>query len=185
VDLKAIREVVPGWPSELDTAKQPTEWVRRARTFMNAAVVLHDEQAEAYSQVFQQAAIQTAERELRLDIQMPAVFCLCFAVELAVKAALVRQGALNELTSGELMPLANHKLGALAGDVAGLNLTEGEAATLGTAGEIVLRHKYPVGPKPSDSESGVPTTFMFESFLRVLEPLFERLLVLATVAEDD
>jgi hypothetical protein len=112
----------------------------------------------------------------RLHTQIPAEFCLAFSLELAIKAALVAQGELEKMTSGEKLPFPDHSLHRLAQRVDGLETSPEEERALRWASEAIVRGKYPVPKKPCDDKNGVSVVRSFSALFRDVEPLYKRLM---------
>ena len=165
-DFRRVRAVFPDWPSELDAAKQVPSWIIRAQEFFFAGLVL-DHEAQAAEQALRDGETPLSEStHLRMHVRLPALFCMAFSLELAVKAALVRQGDIDALAPGERLPFTSHGLLDLARRVRGLTLTAREEDCLRTAGDVIVSGKYPVPPVPRADRSGarvISDTSEFES----------------------
>lgn len=181
IGLDQIRQRLPNWPSELDIAKQSARWAMMAQSFYCASVVLNDEMEKAHRQMHiemeNQISIDLARRE---EVGVPALFCLAFSLEMAIKAALIHQGAIVELQTGQKLPFSSHSLSELAKKIKGLNLLPVEEECLERAANIIADGKYPVRKKPCDAKNGLPGYPNYQNFLRTAEPLYERLMDLAT-----
>jgi len=174
-ELDEIRSVFPNWPSELDVAKTSTNWASRAQAFYSG--VLNDELNSAHNEMHSRAGqVLEAEVYLRQQTQLPAEFCLAFSLELAVKAALVKQGKLEELSSGQNLPFGNHLLHILAKQLQDFQITE---ELLKWASATVLNGKYPVRKRPSDSENGVTPVRSLTSLIHTIDPLYHKLMGLS------
>lgn len=175
---------LPDWPSELDIAKQSARWAMMAQSFYCASVVLNDEREKAHRQMHMetgnQISIDLARRE---EVGVPAIFCLAFSLELAIKAALIQQGAIAELETGQKLPFSSHSLCELAKTIKGLNLVPIEEECLERAAIIIADGKYPVRKKPCGAKNGLPGYPNYHNFLCTAEPLYERLMNLATAAD--
>ncbi len=181
MDLDKIRAVFPGWPSELDSAKVPSHWASQAQGFFCAAQVLDEESKSAHQRDHANVGKVVDEGDLmRQQTGIPAEFCLAFSLELAIKSALVAQGKLDELSSGEPLPFGNHMLHDLAQQVVGLEIKPDEKKILRWASGAVLSGKYPVPKKPSDVNSGVPVGKAFSGLFKEVQPLYKRLMEMVT-----
>jgi hypothetical protein len=177
MDLDKVRVAFPDWPSELDSAKVPSHWSMQAQAFFCAAKVLDEESRSAHRRVNDSVGEVSNKRDLmRQQTDAAARFCLAFSLELAIKSALVAQGKLDELTSGESLPFGNHMLHDLAQQVVGLEITPDEKEILLWASEAVLRGKYPAPKKPCEAKSGVPVTKAFSGLYNQVRPLYGRLM---------
>jgi len=178
-DLSEVRKHFPHWPSELDVAKVPAHWAQMAQSFFLAAQVLNDEQRKAHRQwldnVGQPADLDAYKRSLTMPA---AFFCLAFSLELALKAALVKQGALDNLGSGQALPFSSHNLYRLAQDVDGLYLDADHKECLEWASEIIASGKYPVGKKPRD-DTVSHVNRAFSDLTRIAGPLYGELMEMA------
>lgn len=179
--LPGLRSMFPNWPDELDIAKSPSNWVMMAQSFYLAAEVLHQEEVSG-SVNFHKNVGQPFDPESwkRLQTAPAQFFCMSFALELAVKAALVAQGRLSELGSGDKLPFAVHKLVELACQVDGITLSTIETECLERAADWISNGKYPVGLRPDQSVSGVPVSSDFVDYARVAAPLYRRFMDVAT-----
>lgn len=181
MDLDEIRKVFPTWPSELEAAKQSTNWAGRAQSFYCAAVVLNEEREKAHQRAHAETGrVITEAVMLREQVDIAAYFCLAFSLELATKAALTNQGALAELKSGKKIPFLSHSIHELAKKVAGLNLSQEEGECLKKASAFIAYGKYPAGIAPCESRNGVPSYPHFQSLFRIAGPLYQRLMELGT-----
>ncbi len=180
MDLDKIRAVFTDWPSELDVAKVPSHWASQAQAFFCAAQVLDEESKLAHQRdhAYRNRLVDEGD-VMRQQTHIPAEFCLAFSLELAIKSALVRQGRLDELTSGEPLAFGNHNLHELAQQVVGLEIKPDELGILRWASEAVLNGKYPVSKKPSDAKNGVPAGKVVSALLEEARPLYKRLIEMA------
>ncbi len=170
----------PEWPSEMDVAKSYGNWAARANSFISAAFVLDDEARKASEARHSKAGVKLEHHEMmRLRTAIPAEFCLAFSLELAIKAARVRQGDIDELKAGEKLPFGTHSLVGHAQKVNGLDLSPDETELLELFSTITTHGKYPTKREPSDNESGVVTSRSFAELAHKAKPLYDRLMRLA------
>lgn len=185
-DLKQIRSAFPDWPSELDLAKVPSNWIAFASAFYCAAKVLNEESSAAFQEWTQQEGQPVrAANMIRTQTQIPAEFCLAFSMELAIKAVLVSQGKLDDLSSEAALPFGNHMLHTLARDIDGFEVTSEEEGILLWASRTVLSGKYPVSKKPSDSKDGVKLNRSFSELYDKVYPLYQRLMDLVKESKEN
>ena len=181
MNLAKIRALFPDWPSELDTAKVPSHWAAQAQDFFCAAQVLDEESRLAHQRDHENVGKVVNEPDvMRQQTTTSARFCLAFSLELAIKSALVAQGKLDELTSGDTLPFGNHMLHDLAKQVVDLKITQDEQEILLWASEAVLSGKYPAPKKPNDAKNGVPVMKAFSGLYNQVQPLYRRLVEIAT-----
>lgn len=174
-DLSDVRSVFPDWPGELEVARNAGNWARMAQSFFLAAEVLHQEQLSG-SVSFHKNVGQPLDAAAwkRLQTEPAQFFCLSFSLELAVKAALVAQGHLSELGSGDSLPFSTHNLVTLACQVEGITLTPIQTECLERAADLISNGKYPVGLRPDESVSGVAVSITFGDYVSVAAPLYTR-----------
>jgi hypothetical protein len=181
-DLSTLRDIFGWWPSELDIARNPGNWVMAAQSFFAAARVLDQESQLARKQMHGQVGLElNPDIFARTQTDAAAFFCMAFGLELAVKAALVSQGCLEGLETNDPLPFS-HDLPTLARRIDGLQLSTQELECLEVSKATVGSGKYPVGLRPSEDSNGVPITLSYGGFSLVAEPLYGRLL---TIAGDD
>jgi hypothetical protein len=180
-NLSAMRSAFPDWPDELVVAKSPSNWMTMAQSFFLAADVLYQEQLSG-SVDFHKNVGQPFDPEhwKRLQTAPAQFFCMSFALELAVKAALVAQCYLSKLESGDRLPFSVHNLVALASQVDGITLSPDEMECLERSAELISNGKYPVGLRPDENISGVPVSISFGDYARVVAPLYQRFMQVAT-----
>jgi len=111
----------------------------------------------------------------RLQVKSPAEFCLGFSLELAIKAALLAQSALDGMTRGQKLPFGNHDLSKLAQNIDGFEMDGDDEQTLQWATYAISIGKYQVPIKSSDPKSGMPVLRNLPDRLRDAEPLYKRI----------
>jgi len=181
LDLAKIRAAIPGWPSELDVAKHPGNWAAMAQTFHGAAHILNDEYIQSGEDWYANVGEPVDPQLLRKrQIAPAAIFCLAFSLELAIKAAHVKQGALNDLQSREKLPFATHGLVQLAKSVDCVALSDDEIKCLEQSAAIISAGKYPVGVSPDGSADGVRAVVSFDDFALHADRIYKMLIRVAT-----
>ncbi len=189
ISLNRISASLPGWPSQAETVKQPGNWLKLAQAFFYAAVVLNEERQTAHKQMYAHTGEVFSEDHAgmfkRLQVKSPAEFCLAFSLELAIKAALLTQGALDGMTRGQKLPFGNHDLSKLAQNIEGFEMDEDASQTLQWATYVISIGKYQVPIKSSDPKSGLPVVKNLPDRLRDAEPLYKRIISLAHQGRPD
>jgi hypothetical protein len=181
IELGQIRKAFPNWPSELEVAKQSSNWAMMAQSFYCAAVVLNDEMKNVHRQMHSEPGMQVSvDLSRREQVGVPAIFCLAFSLELAIKAALIHQGAISDLETRKKLPFSSHSIHDLAKQVEGLHLVPNEEQCLEQAASVIANGKYPAGVAPCELKNGVQFYPNYEDFMRTAAPLYERLMSLAT-----
>jgi len=170
-DLKQLRNLFPGWPSELEVAQAWGNWSMMAHSFFCAAVVLDEESTSAGQAMYMEAGTHLRTDQLiRRQTYLPAVFCLAFSLELAVKGALVKLGKLENI--------ATHSICDFAKTIDGFSIDAKTEKVLIWASKVIRNGKYPVPKKQSDTESGIPVTKHFGELLDDVKPVYDRLMAL-------
>jgi hypothetical protein len=176
-DLNEIRKAFPNWPSELEVAKAGSNWLLMAQAFFCAAVVLDEESTSSH-----QAMRAEDGKPIQVDLLMrqqtytPAVFCLAFSLELAVKGALVEQGKLEGMADGEQLPFARHSVCEMARGVEGFTVDQETERVLNWASLVIRDGKYPVSKTPSDAKSGARVIRQLSDLLNEAKPVYHRLM---------
>lgn len=146
--LSAIRKVFPNWPSELDTAKAGNAWASMAQNYFCAAMVLHEEAKKGHQSFNESVGKQIVESDLmRMECQNPSVWCLCFSLELAVKAVHLCTHPSSITNSKGKLTFAGHD----HSESENIQLTVSEKEFLNLASKIVKDGKYPSSAFPNDS----------------------------------
>lgn len=178
-EIDQIRRVLPGWPSELDAAKAPSNWLAMAQSFFSAAIVLDQENTSAQQAMHAGDGCQVGVDLLRRQqTSTAAIFCLAFSLELAIKGALVQQGKLDGLSHQKNLTIAHHSLIELANQIDGFTTDSETENLLQWASNMVLGGKYPTSKKPSDLKDGVPVVRQFRELLDVASPVYECLMAI-------
>jgi hypothetical protein len=167
--------------SELKRAKDPMIWLHYAGSFFIASDVIKKEIEYSYKKLDE---CEGQDKSLaficmkKIGMTQPALFCLTFALELAIKAVLVKQGYLKDLKSGEQLPFANHSLVQLAQKVNCLELSPNEKDILEKSSQMILSGKYPVGKCPVDSKIAAIQLGELDYYFNNLAPIYYRLMIL-------
>lgn len=180
IKLDKIRKTFPNWPSELEVAKQSSNWASMAQSFYCASIILNDERENAQRLMNSETVNQINEDiVMRIQVEAPAIFCLAFSLELAIKAVLIKQGAITDLETGQKLPFSSHLINDLAKQIAGLDFLPNEEQCLELAASIIANGKYPVGKAPCELKNGVKLYPNYKDFRKMAEPLYIRLMNLA------
>jgi hypothetical protein len=166
-DMKQIRNAFSEWPSELEVAKEWGNWSTMACSFFCAAVVLDEELTSAGQAMYTEAGNQLRDDQLmRRQTYLPAVFCLAFSLELAVKKL------------GKLENITNHSICEIARSIDGFAIDAKTKEVLNWASSVIRDGKYPAPKKPSDTKSGGFVTVHFGELLDDVKPVYDRLMAL-------
>jgi hypothetical protein len=180
-ELDKIRSVFPNWPSELDVAKTSSNWAIMAQYFYCAAKVLNDEFESTRKKLHSNSGQKmTNDILIRLEVNIPSIFCLAFSLELVIKAARIKQGDINDLENGDKIPFASHSVGKMAKEIYNLNITPEEDEWLKQTARLITNGKYPVGIKPKSNINGILIYPTFNDFNMGTKFLYERLMKIAT-----
>jgi hypothetical protein len=178
-----LRTAFHSWPNELDVAKCETNWAAMAQEFYCAASVLHDEMRAVKNTMHSGESLDMTESVLkRIHTSRPALFCMAFALELAAKAATVRNTRGAGIEHGQRLSFAGHGVDTLCDQMPELDLSESERTCLKQAAEIIVNGKYPTDIKPRDDKSSFIAP-SFEDFMSVALSIYEKLMELATAAQ--
>ena len=181
-----IRSVFPDWPSELEVAKVSGNWGMMAQSFYCAANVLASEYRAGQADYHENVGFPIDEEAIKRISTIPAqFFCMAFALELAVKAALVAQGELSALKPGDKLPFGVHDLKELASSVRGIELSPDEFSCLGLAADLISVGKYPVGIRPTQEPSHAVHTGDYSQFESFAGPLYMRFIDVAIRQSDN
>jgi hypothetical protein len=175
-DINKIRNIFSDWPSEQDVAKSSENWAMLAQAFFFAAIVLNEESNYAQKLLHTYEGVEISEDLImRLQTDIPSVFCLAFSLELAIKALLIHQRKLANIP-------ANHSLLELANKIENFKVDNSTEKVLQWASNIVVHGKYPVSNKPSDDKNGVHPGISFQDLILNVEPVYKRFIELCSQA---
>ncbi len=173
-------DLVPtGWLSEFDVAHHEGNWELYALSFSSAANVLAREYRKALITTNDSDWVASdCETQESLATIVAQFFCMAFALELAIKAALVSQGAMASAGPGDRLSFEGHNLRKLGQLVRDVHLSQPELDCLEVAGELILTGKYPVGLRPGNEPSQavhaadydvfeVPAKRLYECFIEI------------------
>ncbi len=183
LDLEAIRKVFPDWPSELDVAKCESNWAVMAQNFYSAASVLHEEMSVVRQRMHSGESLILNEGILmRMHLSQPALFCMAFSLELAAKAATIRQCQGRGIEHAKRLPFAGHCLADLCEQLPELKLSADDKELLVLAEQIVVSGKYPTDIRPRDDRP-FPDSPQLRSFMEKAVPIYSQLMRLSTDAQ--
>lgn len=178
-ELEAVRKVFPDWPSELDVAKCEANWASMAQNFYCAASVLQGELGIVHRRMHSGEPLQITEDILmRTHVSQPALFCMAFALELAAKAATIRNCQGEGIEHAKRLPFAGHCLPELCEQLPELVLSADDKELLVQAAQIVVSGKYPSDIKPRDDKP-FPNTPQLRFFMEGAVPIYLQLMRLS------
>jgi len=150
---------------------------------MTAAVVLWEERTQSLDYLEANIGHTADPSRLRGVALDPALrFCLAFAVELALKAALASQASAGEIQSGRRLPFGGHDLADLARRLSGAEFSAEDMSWFTQATAVVKDGKYPVPLHPRQEVRGLAPQPGLEEFAERAPTLFSCLMRLASGA---
>jgi len=143
------------WPSHIERARDPENWLRKSYHFKFAAEVLYDAYSKAQrfdlrslSGVDTRTSVELAEWQKGLSSLMPCIVCLGYSMELMFKALIVQKDPAAAIGNDKIHMDTSHSFFRLA-DQAGVKLSNDEDTLLKRLSDYLGWGRYPTKKDPS------------------------------------